>query len=460
MRVRISRFSVFLFLLSLSSSSPAAVRHYYIAAEDVSWNYAPSGYNLLNGSVIPQPWTLRLEWPKTRFIEYTDATFSTRKPQPEWLGILGPIIRGEVGDEIVVEFLNRSKRDRSMHPHGLRYDKNNEGSLYLPVAHGAFVPPGDRYTYHWFATAASGPQRGGLSSKVWWYHSHVDPAVEVNAGLLGPIIITAKGKANADGSPKDVDREFVACFMIFDQMGGRADGLFYSINGYIFGNLPGLMMKQGEKVRWYLLAMGNEIDLHTPHWHGETVSDGRDTTDVVELLPGSMKTVDMLADNPGSWMFHCHVGDHMEAGMTAVYIIYSPASRACPVAFTSGEFWREPGDRSLTVKNTSNKAIKQMSVVSEMFLAPQDLRRPFDSEWSSSGTIAPGAEETLRKPGIRAASAKSVLGWVFFPYSITYADGSAWRAESEGECFHVFWRDKEHPQMPALPPRQIEMNPD
>ena len=29
--------------------------------------------------------------------------------------------------------------------------------------------------------------RGDLSSKVWWYHSHIDEPNEVNRGLLGPI---------------------------------------------------------------------------------------------------------------------------------------------------------------------------------------------------------------------------------------------------------------------------------
>lgn len=448
------------FLSFLVSPLAAATRQYYIAAEDVTWNFAPSGRNLLDGNPVPQPWAPKLEWPKTRFIQYTDDTFSVRVPQPEWLGILGPIIRGEVGDEIIVDFLNRSHIAHDMHPHGLRYDKSNEGSLYLPVAKGAVVPPGGRYTYHWFANRASGPQPGTFSSKVWWYHSHIDPGVEVNAGLLGPIIITAKGMAKPDGSPKNVDKEFVTCFMIFDERGGKPDGLFYSINGFIFGNLPGLMMKQGDKVRWYLLAMGNEIDLHTPHWHGETVSDGRDTTDVVELLPGSMKTVDMIADNPGSWMFHCHVEDHMEGGMMAIFTIYPPPNRACPVAFTAGDFWQHPENFSLTVKNTSGKTISNMSIVPEMFLAPRDLRRAYGSEWSLSKPISPAEEETLQKPGIRASSAQSVLGWVFYPYSVKYADGSTWRAQSEGECFHVFWRDKNHPEMPALPPRQIEMNPD
>jgi len=443
-----------------SSSCLAATRHYYIAAEDVTWNYAPSGHNLLNGNLVPQPWSRKLEWDKSRFIEYTDDTFTTPKRQPEWLGILGPIIRAEVGDEIVIDFLNRGRRGHDLHPHGLHYDKSNEGSLYLPISKGAFVAPGARYTYHWFAKPSSGPGPGQPSSIVWWYHGHVDSSVEINAGLMGPIIVTAKGKAKPDGSPKDVDREFVASFMIFNELGAKPEGQFYAINGFIFGNLPGLTMKQGDKVRWYLLGMGNEVDLHTPHWHGETVADGGRNTDVIELLPGSMATVDMVADNPGTWMFHCHVQDHMEAGMMAVYTVYSPPQRACPLTFTTGDFWNHPENFTLTVKNTSPKPIAGLTLTSEMFLTPQDLRRPFNSEWSSDKPILPGQELTLEKPGIRAASAQSVLGWVFFPYLLKYEDGTSWHPQSEGECFRVIWRDQQHPDLPALPTRQIEMNPD
>ncbi len=456
--MRIPRALGICILLFSASISLAATRHYYITAEDVSWSYAPSHHNLLNGSVIRQPWSLKLEWPKTRFIEYTDDTFTTRKPQPEWLGILGPVIRAEVGDEIVVEFLNRGSRVHDIHPHGVRYDKDNEGSPYLPKAKGGYVAPGARYTYHWFATKTSGPGPGQPSSIVWWYHGHVDPAIEINAGLLGPIVITAKGKDKPEASPKDVDREFVASFMIFDQMGGKLDGLFYAINGFIFGNLPGLAMKQGEKVRWYMLGMGNEIDLHTPHWHGETVTYGGQNTDVIELLPGSMKTVDMIADNPGTWMFHCHVEDHMEGGMMAVYMIYAPPTRPCPVAIREGDFWKADKFK-LTVKNNSAKAIKSLTVASETFLAPQDLRLPFNAQWTFP-QILPGHEETAEKPALRAESAHSILGWVFFPSSIQYEDGTTWQPEQEGECFSATWQDPQHPELLGLPPRQIEMKPD
>lgn len=446
------------FVLFSVSNCLAATRHYYIAAEDVTWDFAPSGHDLLSGEPLPQPWLLKRQWPKTRFIEYTDNTFKTPKPQPEWLGILGPIIRAEVGDEVVIEFLNRGRLPHNMHPHGLRYDKNSEGAFYLPFGKGDRVVSGAKYTYHWFANEASGPGPGQPSSIVWWYHAH--EGVEINAGLLGPIIVTAKGKANPDGSPKDVDREFVASFMIFDQQSGTPSGLFYAINGFVFGNLPGLAMQQGEKVRWHLLGMGNEIDLHSPHWHGETVSYEGRHTDVIELLPGSMKTVDMVADNPGTWMFHCHVEDHMENGMMAVFSIFPPPKRSCPVSFADGDFWQHPEKFTLTVKNNTNKTISAMTLVPEFFMQPQNLQRPYNNLWKSTQSIPPGEQLIVQKPGASAESARHVLGWVFFPASIKFADGSSWAPDHEGECFRAFWQDPQHPDLLGLPPRQIELNPD
>ena len=56
------------------------------------------------------------------------------------------------------------------------------------------------------------------------YHSHVDEARDVNAGLLGPLVITARGKARPDGSPSDVDRELVVLLMNFDEARARSAG--------------------------------------------------------------------------------------------------------------------------------------------------------------------------------------------------------------------------------------------
>jgi hypothetical protein len=35
-----------------------------------------------------------------------------------------------------------------------------------------------------------------------------------------------------------------------------------------------------------------------------------------------MKVADMVADNPGTWLFHCHVAEHMQEGMFARFIVH------------------------------------------------------------------------------------------------------------------------------------------
>ena len=41
--------------------------------------------------------------------------------------------------------------------------------------------------------------------------------------------------------------------------------------------------------------------------------------DVVNLLPASMVVTDMVPDDVGTWLFHCHVNDHLSAGMSVRY---------------------------------------------------------------------------------------------------------------------------------------------
>ena len=70
---------------------------------------------------------------KARFRPYTDDTFTQpipRSADEEYLGILGPIIRAEVGDTIKVTFRNNASRPYSMTSHGVWYDKGSEGRAY------------------------------------------------------------------------------------------------------------------------------------------------------------------------------------------------------------------------------------------------------------------------------------------------------------------------------------------
>src|SRR6185295_18416878 len=107
------------------------------------------------------------------------------------LGILGPVLRGLVGEYLLVTFLNRTDRPLSMHPHGVKYDKASEGASYLPnPGSGAAVPPGAKFTYVWKLDQSSGPLPDEPSSKGWLYHSHVKAEEEANLGLIGFIVVT------------------------------------------------------------------------------------------------------------------------------------------------------------------------------------------------------------------------------------------------------------------------------
>src|SRR4029078_5199525 len=91
------------------------------------------------------------------------------------LGLLGPALRGVVGEFLAVTFLNRADRPLSMHPHGAKYDKDSEGAYVLPnPGLGAAVAPGARFTYVWQLDEQSGPLPSEPSSKGWLYHSHVN----------------------------------------------------------------------------------------------------------------------------------------------------------------------------------------------------------------------------------------------------------------------------------------------
>jgi FtsP/CotA-like multicopper oxidase with cupredoxin domain len=348
----------------LAQAAASHTRTYYIAVDEVQWDYAPLNTNQITGepfddtaNVFVQngPDRIGSTYIKALYREYTDSSFQTLKPvAPEWqhLGLMGPAIHAEVGDTIIVVFKNNGTFPFSVHPHGVFYQKDSEGAPYSDGTSGNkknddMVQPGNTHTYTWLVPERAGPGPMDPSSILWAYHSHSDEVADTNAGLIGPIIITRKGMAKADGSPKDVDREFVTLYSVFnensslylneniqtfasdpasvnvDDEGFVESNLMHSINGYVFGNGPldAMTMKKGERVRWYVMGMGTEVDLHTPHWHGNTLVWSGMRMDMVELLPMSMKVLDMQPDDVGTWLFHCHVNDHLSAGMVTRFVV-------------------------------------------------------------------------------------------------------------------------------------------
>ena len=74
-------------------------------------------------------------------------------------------------------------------------------------------------------------------------------------------------------------------------------------------------MKRGEHV----MTMGGQVNYHTPHWHGNVVTVDKHHTDIFSILPAQFVTADMVPDKIGTWMFHCHIDEHMEMRMMAMY---------------------------------------------------------------------------------------------------------------------------------------------
>ncbi len=350
-------------------------RTYYVAADEVEWDYTPAGrdeamgmeFDAVAKSIVDAgPHRIGHIYKKAVYREYTDGTFSklkVRSADEAYLGIVGPIVRGAVGDTIKIVFRNNGTHPFSMHPHGVLYEKDSEGADYNDGTAGkdkedGGVPPGATHTYTWQIPERAGPGPNDPGSVFWLYHSHADELRDVAAGLFGGIVVTRRGNALADGRPKDVDHEFVAFYIAINEneshyldeniakyttdpkgvnkhefVGVTADGMEgtiagtgfitanvkWTINGYLFGNMPLMEMKTGDKIRWYVTTLGDFNNAHTPHWHGNTVMVNGMRTDVLAVTSAQMITADMVPDAAGIWLMHCHISDHMLAGMVARY---------------------------------------------------------------------------------------------------------------------------------------------
>lgn len=340
-------------------------RTYYIAADPVTWDYAPGGRDEIAG----RPYTdsaffakaptraVGTAYRKVLYREYTDSTFRTLKPRPEeWqhLGFLGPLIRAVVGDTIRVVFRNNGHRPYSVHPQGVAYDKSAEGATYSDGTSGgeaadSGVPPGDTHVYLWPVPERAGPGPADGSSVLWLYRSDVEELRDLNTGLLGVMIITARGMARPDGSPRDVDREIVTAFAQVREnqswlatanlpprdslereqpIGNPLESdapepwfVKFTINGFVRGGmpLPALTVHRGQRVRWYVMASTNQFDFHAPHWHGNTVLVAGMRTDVLRVWYMQRVIANMVPDNVGTWLLHCHVSSHNAAGMAVRY---------------------------------------------------------------------------------------------------------------------------------------------
>ena len=76
--------------------------------------------------------------------------------------------------------------------------------------------------------------------------------------------------------------------------------------------------KVGDRVQWDVMAIGSEH--HTFHVHGHRWRTAAGVPEDTRTLgPAESFRVSWREDAPGTWLYHCHVEQHMEKGMIGIY---------------------------------------------------------------------------------------------------------------------------------------------
>jgi manganese oxidase len=274
----------------------------WVAAVPMQWNIVPNGRDGMMGTAVSPAESV------LSTVVYRRYSPGWRKPlenaprsSADGLAIPGPLIKARVGDHLRIHFKNMDTlrhEPHSMHFHGVTYAPASDGA-YIPgfSGAGANVPAGHTFTYR----LTAGPDSAG----VWPYHDNSPSMMDsIDGGMFGMLSILGRHE-------QAPDREFE---VVFAPMGKN----FMTIDGRAFvGNTPVFRAKVGELVQWDVMAMGS--DFHTFHVHGHrwVTSDG--ARDTQTIGPAETYRIRWREDAPGTWLYHCHVEDHMMHGMIGIY---------------------------------------------------------------------------------------------------------------------------------------------
>jgi FtsP/CotA-like multicopper oxidase with cupredoxin domain len=278
----------------------AAVREFWVAAVPVNWNMVPNGRDAIMGMPVTPADSVMPTVVYRRYTRRFKQPLRSAADGNQEL-IPGPLLRARAGDRILVHFKNldtAGRRSHSMHFHGVHYKPDSDGA-FVPGISGpdGDVKPGRSWTYKLRA--------GKDSAGVWPYHDH-SPSMDssIHGGMYGMLSILGADERRAD-------REFV---VVFAPM-----GRFQTVDGRAFvGNTPVFTSTVGETVQWDVMAMGSEH--HTFHVHGHRWTGPRGVPEDTRTVgPAESFRVRWREEEPGTWLYHCHVETHMAAGMIGTY---------------------------------------------------------------------------------------------------------------------------------------------
>ena len=235
--------------------------------------------------------------------------------------IPGPPIEVDAGDHVVIKLTNTDPdAPHSVHTHIVRFPTGSDGVM------NGVAKPGETVTVEWDAVFAG----------TFPYHDHAGVDGEANgitAGLFGAVVVHAPDEAKAVENVVLLSDLDVTRFKMLPGVGigdaGPSDigeyrgghQYMHTISGRAYMEWsPHFRAKVGDRVRWRVISIGREF--HTFHVHGHrwVGADGV-MTDNINLGPGTYSTFEWIEDNPGDWLYHCHVPDHMEGGMMGLFTV-------------------------------------------------------------------------------------------------------------------------------------------
>jgi len=148
--------------------------------------------------------------------------------------------------------------------------------------------------------------------------------VTFNGGMMGAMVMAEMGGSMGGDPPGETGMTGGMASMTDMVHSGR----IWFVNGVAASGHVMEPMLTLEKGRSHVIAMTNATAWHHPiHLHGHSFRvisrDGRPTRrrewqDTVLMSPRERVEIALVADNPGDWMFHCHILEHQAAGMMGV----------------------------------------------------------------------------------------------------------------------------------------------
>uniref|UniRef100_A0A8C5RXK4 Plastocyanin-like domain-containing protein n=1 Tax=Laticauda laticaudata TaxID=8630 RepID=A0A8C5RXK4_LATLA len=310
---------------------------YFIAAEEITWDYAPEIPNtqyLDNFSNF-----IGKKYKKAVFRQYKDSSFSkpTYAIWPKERGILGPVIRAEVRDTISIVFKNLASRPYSIYVHGVSVSKDAEGAIYPSDPKGwlgiistfplCSVEPGQIYTYKWTVLDTDEPTVKDSQCITKLYHSAVDMTRDIASGLIGPLLVCKRKALDSKGVQKKADVEQHAVFSVFDENKSwylednikkycsnsstvkkddpkfYKSNVMYTLNGYASDRKDVLGFRQSEIVEWHLTSVGTADEIVPVHLSGHTFLSKGKHQDILNLFPMSGESATVTMDNLGKQQY-------------------------------------------------------------------------------------------------------------------------------------------------------------